>query len=64
MAAENPAIWGKPQEMQKLNKEKSLLEKLNETLKDCLRVLKETRDIQDTILVKGADLIEKLENKN
>jgi peptide chain release factor 2 len=27
LAAENPAIWGKPQEMQKLNKEKSLLEK-------------------------------------
>jgi peptide chain release factor 2 len=27
MAAENPAIWGKPAEMQKLNKEKSILEK-------------------------------------
>lgn len=27
LAAENPAIWEKPQEMQKLNKEKSLLEK-------------------------------------
>lgn len=27
MAAENPAIWGKPQEMQKINKEKSILEK-------------------------------------
>lgn len=27
MASENPAIWGKPQEMQKLNKEKSILEK-------------------------------------
>ena len=27
MSAENPAIWGKPAEMQKLNKEKSLLEK-------------------------------------
>lgn len=25
LAAENPAIWGKPQEMQKINKEKSLL---------------------------------------
>ncbi|WP_416220925.1 peptide chain release factor 2 [Bdellovibrio sp. SKB1291214] len=25
--AENPALWGKPEEMQKLNKEKSLLEK-------------------------------------
>lgn len=27
MAAENPAIWGKPAEMQKINKEKTLLEK-------------------------------------
>ena len=27
LAAENPALWGKPLEMQKLNKEKSLLEK-------------------------------------
>ncbi len=27
MAAENPAIWEKPSEMQKINKEKSLLEK-------------------------------------
>lgn len=27
LAAENPAIWGKPAEMQKLNKEKSILEK-------------------------------------
>ena len=27
MASENPAIWGKPDEMQKLNKEKTLLEK-------------------------------------
>lgn len=27
LASENPAIWGKPQEMQKLNKEKSILEK-------------------------------------
>ncbi|MBC7742980.1 MAG: peptide chain release factor 2 [Bdellovibrionaceae bacterium] len=27
LASENPAIWGKPQEMQKLNKEKSMLEK-------------------------------------
>jgi peptide chain release factor 2 len=27
LAAENPAIWGKPHEMQKLNKEKSILEK-------------------------------------
>ncbi len=27
MQSENPAIWGKPAEMQKLNKEKSLLEK-------------------------------------
>lgn len=27
MASENPAIWGKPQELQKLNKEKSILEK-------------------------------------
>lgn len=27
MAVENPATWGKPAEMQKLNKEKSLLEK-------------------------------------
>ncbi len=27
LASENPAIWGKPQEMQKINKEKSLLEK-------------------------------------
>lgn len=27
MAAENPAIWNKPQEMQKINKEKSILEK-------------------------------------
>ncbi len=27
LASENPDIWGKPQEMQKLNKEKSILEK-------------------------------------
>jgi len=27
MSSENPAIWGKPEEMQKLNKEKSFLEK-------------------------------------
>ncbi|MBC7419662.1 MAG: peptide chain release factor 2 [Bdellovibrio sp.] len=27
LASENPAIWGKPQEMQKINKEKSILEK-------------------------------------
>jgi len=27
LASENPAIWGKPHEMQKINKEKSLLEK-------------------------------------
>jgi peptide chain release factor 2 len=27
MAAENPAVWNKPEEMQKLNKEKSFLEK-------------------------------------
>ncbi len=27
MAVENPAIWGKPAEMQKINKEKTLLEK-------------------------------------
>lgn len=27
MSAENPAIWGKPEELQKLNKEKSILEK-------------------------------------
>lgn len=27
MAAENPALWGKPEEIQKLNKEKSLVEK-------------------------------------
>jgi peptide chain release factor 2 len=27
LASENPIIWGKPQEMQKLNKEKSILEK-------------------------------------
>ena len=27
LASENPAIWGKPAEMQKLNKEKSFLEK-------------------------------------
>lgn len=27
LASENPAIWGKPQEMQKINKEKTLLEK-------------------------------------
>ncbi|MBX2989184.1 MAG: peptide chain release factor 2 [Bdellovibrionaceae bacterium] len=27
MSAENPAIWGKPAEMQKLNKEKALLER-------------------------------------
>lgn len=27
LAAENPAVWGKPAEMQKLNKEKSILEK-------------------------------------
>jgi peptide chain release factor 2 len=27
MAAENPAVWGNPQEMQKLNKEKALLQK-------------------------------------
>jgi peptide chain release factor 2 len=27
MAAENPAVWGKPEELQKLNKEKSLVEK-------------------------------------
>lgn len=27
LAAQNPAVWGKPAEMQKINKEKSLLEK-------------------------------------
>ena len=27
MAAENPALWSKPAEMQKMNKEKSILEK-------------------------------------
>lgn len=27
LAAENPAVWGKPAEMQKMNKEKSLLER-------------------------------------
>lgn len=28
MASENPAVWGSPTEMQKLNKEKSILEKI------------------------------------
>lgn len=54
LASENPAIWGKPQEMQKLNKEKSILEKaiaewtqFNSKLEDAKVLLEMSEEAQD-----------------
>jgi peptide chain release factor 2 len=54
MAAENPAIWEKPAEMQKLNKEKSILEKsvnewqqFNQRLEDAKVLLEMAVEAED-----------------
>lgn len=39
------------------------MEKFNENLRECLRVLKEVRDIQDSTLKVGYELVEKLTPK-
>ena len=54
MAAENPALWDKPDEMQKINKEKSLLtraieewETYDKKLKDAKTLLEMSEEAQD-----------------
>lgn len=63
LQSENPAIWEKPQEMQKLNKEKSILEKaLNEwnafhgKLEDSKVLLEMSLDAQDEASFKEVKL--------
>lgn len=54
MASENPAIWGKPEEMQKLNKERAMVEKaineyesFDQRLADALVLLEMSIEMQD-----------------
>lgn len=71
MSAENPAIWGRPEELQKLNKEKSILEKavseydnFNSKLQDAnvlLDMAIEAQDEDSFVEVKSeVDQLEKL----
>lgn len=54
MASENPAVWGKPEEMQKLNKEKAMVEKaineyesFDQKLSDAVVLLEMAIEMQD-----------------
>jgi peptide chain release factor 2 len=56
IAAENPAIWGKPHEMQKINKEKSVLEKsvyewqsFNNKIEDVKVLLEMAAEVHDEV---------------
>lgn len=63
LASENPAIWGKPSELQKINKEKSILEKsvgewtkFNQRVEDVKVLLEMAVDAQDESTFQEAKL--------